>query len=60
VGSRASNERSFPSAGVLVSPTSYDKSMDFVHHEVSSPQCKLDDYMTTREFREVTDLTIQW
>jgi hypothetical protein len=60
VGSRTSAKWSSPSAGVLVSPPSHDKSMDFLHHEVSSQPHKLDDYTTTREFRELTDLTAPW
>jgi hypothetical protein len=59
VGSHTSVERSSPSTGVLVSPPSHDKSVDFLHHEVSSQQHKLDDYMTTREFWELTELTVQ-
>jgi hypothetical protein len=57
VGSRMSAERSPPSAGVLVSPPSHDKSVDFLHHGVSSQQHELDDYMTTKEFRQLTELT---
>ena len=45
VGSRTSAERSPPSAGVLVSTPSHDKSVDFLFHEVSSQQCKINDYI---------------
>jgi hypothetical protein len=34
VGSRSSAERSPPSAGVLVSSPSHDRSVDFMHHDV--------------------------
>jgi hypothetical protein len=46
------------SAGVLVSPPSHDKSVDFLHHEVQRQQFTLDDYITTQEFRELTELTV--
>jgi hypothetical protein len=59
MGSRISTERSSPLAGALVSPPSHDKSVDCLHHEVSNQQHKLDDYMTTREFRELTKLIVQ-
>jgi hypothetical protein len=58
VGSRASADWSSPSASVLVSPPSHDKSMDFLHHEVQHQQFTLDDCITNQEFRELTELTI--
>jgi hypothetical protein len=59
VGSRAPAERSPPLAGVLVSLPPHDKSVDFLHNEVFNQPHRLVDYTTTREFREVTELTIQ-
>jgi hypothetical protein len=56
VGSHTSAERSSPSAGVLVSPPSHDNSVDLLHGEVSSQQHELEDYTTTQEVRELTDL----
>jgi hypothetical protein len=38
MGSRASVERSPPSAGALVFASSHDKSVDFLHQEVLSQQ----------------------
>jgi hypothetical protein len=57
MGSRTSVERSSPSAGVLVSPPSHDKSMDFLHHEVFGQQHELDDYTTIQEFGTLKELT---
>jgi hypothetical protein len=57
VGSHTSTEWSAPSAGALVSPPSHDKSVDFTHHKVHRQQSTLDDYITTQEFRGLTELT---
>jgi hypothetical protein len=57
VGSHTSAERSSPSARALVSPPSDGKSVDFLYHEVPSQQHEFDDYVTTQEFRELTELT---
>jgi hypothetical protein len=48
VGSRTSAERSSPSAGVLVSSSSHDKSLDFLHHGLSNQQHDLDGNITTQ------------
>jgi hypothetical protein len=50
VGSSASTDLSSPSVGVLVSPPSHDKYVDFLHHEVQRQQFTFDDYITTQEF----------